>query len=285
MKYRKLLAMCLLPLAFVACSDDDASYNTGEATIEFSQATLEIKESIASINLPIVVTGTHDGLIKLSATMTDSNGSNLEIDKNVIITTETLNMPVGTETVNLEVRLEGVTNDEIENGRYIVFEITNVEGATLGANATCTVNIVENNPLEGIYLMGGVDAAGAGYLTANLTQDVDDPTKAYLDFGTGGLLEVHLEEVEPLVRYNVTIPGGQVIGQTSYGDLYFALGDVNYNADTSAGFTGTWENGVITLDVELNTGIIFVDTTYLYYLYVSALDADGNVIPLTLTKQ
>lgn len=296
MKYRKLLAMCLLPLAFVACSDDDASYNTGEATVEFSQATLEIKESIASINLPIVVTGTHDGLIKVSATMTGSNGSNLEIDKNVIITTETLNMPAGTESVNLEVRLEGVTNDEIENGRNIVFEITNVEGATLGANTTCTINILENNPLEGAYRLTGFDPfnGAVGYLECNVTMDENDESKLYMDFGFGGMLQVNLEEVEPLTLYNVTIPAGQVVGQASgYGDVYFTLGTVDWNtgsiaADLTTEFTGTWDNGIITLDVPAESGAGIYTTAQgggWFYLYISTVSSDGSILPLTLEKQ
>ena len=45
MKYLKLLAICLLPLSFVACSDDDDNINTGEATVAFQSASMEIKES------------------------------------------------------------------------------------------------------------------------------------------------------------------------------------------------------------------------------------------------
>mgnify|MGYP003443053335 CR=1 FL=1 len=46
MKYWKLLAICMLPLSFVACSDDDdAPVNSGNATVEFQSATKQVKEN------------------------------------------------------------------------------------------------------------------------------------------------------------------------------------------------------------------------------------------------
>ena len=62
MKYWKLLAMCMLPLSFVACSsDDDAPVNTGNATVEFQNADIEVKENATIVELPIVVSGEHNG--------------------------------------------------------------------------------------------------------------------------------------------------------------------------------------------------------------------------------
>lgn len=291
MKHLKNLILCLIPLSFLACNEDDEMVlNTGNATVSFSQSSIEIKESVTSINLPIVVSGEHNGNIRVSATMTNSS-EGIEKDKNVIITTETLNIPAGTETVNLEVRLEGVTNEEIVSGRSITFEIQNAEGASVSEQNTCTINILENNPLEGTYVFGGHDPYGTGYLTCNLSMQNDDLSKAYLDFDTGGLLQVNLEEVESMKRYNITIPAGQVVGvDSSYGDILFAYGEVDWNAgqiypDTSVSITGTYDNGVITFNVEPETGVGFCVSAGWFYFYCSTTNEDGSVTPLTLKKR
>lgn len=61
MKYLKLLAMALLPLSMVACSDDDENINTGNATVEFESATMEVRESTSMLRIPINVSGEHTG--------------------------------------------------------------------------------------------------------------------------------------------------------------------------------------------------------------------------------
>lgn len=291
MKYIKFIAICLLGVSFASCSDDEQTFNTGEATVGFSQTTVELKESITSINLPIVVSGEHNGNIRISATMKSSTG-NIEIDKNVIITTETLNIPAGVESVNLEVRLEGITNEEIESGRNIVFEITKAEGASISSQNTCTINILENNPLEGTYKFGGYDPYGVGYLTCNFSMVDGDNTKAYLDFGMGGLLQINLEEVEPLKVYNITIPAGQVVGASSNGDIQFSFGTVNWQvgtiaADLSVVVTGKFDNGIITLDVPAESGVGFYTAVAdgWFYFYCSTENEDGSILPLTLVKQ
>ena len=148
MKYLKLLAICLLPLSFVACSDDDDNINTGEATVAFQSASMEIKESTSMVEIPVVVSGEQNGDIKVTAKMISSSNDYVS-GKDVIITTENFVIAEDETSFNLEAHLVGLANDAIESGRNITFEITNVEGATLGANATCVVNLKENNPLEG----------------------------------------------------------------------------------------------------------------------------------------
>ena len=198
MKYWKLLAMCMLPLSFVACSsDDDAPVNTGNATVEFQNADIEVKENATIVELPIVVSGEHNGEIRVTAKMVSSS-ANFQADKDVIVTTENFVLPAETETVNLEAHLVGLANDAIEAGRTITFEITEVIGASIGSNKTCTVELKENNPLEGTYTMRGLDifkgAVGSFKCALSMEEGITD--KAYLDLGYGGALELLLEEVE-----------------------------------------------------------------------------------------
>ena len=72
MNYLKRFAILLLPLIMIACNDDD-NLNTGTATVEFQSAEIEIKELTSSLNLPIVVKGENNGLIKVRIEMKDNN--------------------------------------------------------------------------------------------------------------------------------------------------------------------------------------------------------------------
>ena len=71
MKYIRLLAMALLPLAFAACSDDE-DFNGGAATVGFAESEISIKENITALNVPIVVQGDHTGLVRVNVEVKDA---------------------------------------------------------------------------------------------------------------------------------------------------------------------------------------------------------------------
>lgn len=291
MKYLKLLALFLLPLSFVACSEDEEGVNTGAATVEFAGATMEIKESVSLVNIPITVSGEHNGNIVVTAKLAGNTGD-FVLDKNIIITTEKLNIPQGVETVNLEVRLEDIANEAIESGRTMIFEITEAAGATLGANKTCTVELKENNPLEGTYTLSGYSPFDGKVVSerCNLSMEEGVNDKAYIDFGLGGTLLVNLEEVVSGVKYNITIPGAQVIGAYgSYGDVYLMMCKVDWNAGSVAAgqndITGVFENGVITLSTPLDFGVgYYIPGAGWLAAFVAYEDEDGTTVPVTLSK-
>lgn len=276
MKYIKLFILGLLPWILGACNkEEEVALNTGDATVEFESASVTVKESVTSVNLPIVVKGEHTGKIVVYATMTEKS-EGIEIDKNVIITTETLNFLEGTETLNLEVGLVGISNDEVNEGRSVTFEIKEVNGAKVGTNNTCTVNFTENNPMEGTYVVGGVDALDAGTLTCELIMEEGRDDVAYLDFGTGTLLTVYLSDIEePYKKCKFTIMDNSSIG-SGYSILH-----VNSDFQTqNKNFTGTFENNTFIFNVSQDCGLGIVDSQYIYYLYLATADT-----PLTIYKK
>lgn len=292
MKYWKLLAMCLLPLSFVACSDDDeAQMNTGNATVEFQSADMQVKENATIVEVPIVVSGEHNGNIKVTAKMISSS-ENFQADKDVIVTTENFVLSAETSFVNLEAHLVGLADEGINPGRTITFEITSVEGASLGGNKTCTVELKENNPLEGTYVVRGFNpfnnAVGSFKCTLSMEEGVTD--KAYIDLGYGGLLEILLEEVEPGTKYNVVIPKGQIIGNnSSYGPVYFVTFLVDFETGGMSygdmDIPAVFDKGVLTLDVPLGYGFgVKVDAGF-FEAYVSYPGDGGVEVPVTFTKQ
>lgn len=291
MKYWKLLAICMLPLSFVACSDDDdAPVNSGNATVEFQSATMQVKENTTIVEIPITVTGEHNGDIRVTAKMVSSS-ENYEADKDVIVTTENFVLPAETESVNLEAHLVDLANDAIEAGRTITFEITEVKGAAIGTNKTCTVELKENNPLEGNYTLKGYDpySGGVGSMKFILSMEEGVTDKAYLECDYG-VLQMNLAEVEAGKKYNITIPGYQTIGtHSTYGAIYFVMTKVDWTTGSvltgKNDITGVYDNGVITLDLDEDFGIGVRVAAGFFECYISYVDDSGTLVPVTLTKK
>lgn len=287
MKYIKLFILGLLPWILGACNkEEEVALNTGDATVEFESASVTVKESVTSVNLPIVVKGEHTGKIVVYATMTEKS-EGIEIDKNVIITTETLNFLEGTETLELEVGLAGISNEEIIDGRSITFEIKEVKGAKVGVNNTCTINLIENNPIEGIYVVGGVDYYSVGKLECELSMVEGSNDEVYLDFGTGDMVLVKFTDIEGVFdKCNFTIEANQKMGPSNYGDIYFRYGKVENVgedepiADEAKAFSGTFENKTFTFDIDPNCGFGFNCSAGWFNFYMRYQDT-----PLTIYKK
>lgn len=289
MKYIKIVAMLLLPFIAMAC-DEDESYNSGAATVEFKSAELTIDEVTSAYNFPIVVTGDHTGLIKVSIALKDVEGG-FENDKDVIITQSELLIPAGTETVNIETVLS-LANDEITPGRHFSFEIVQAEGATIGTNAVCKVNIEENSPLEGMYVLEGTslfeENVSIEQLDCMLTMVKGSTDQMYLDFGLGSAAMVNLEEIVPGQKYSLTIAANQSLGtHPTYGPIVLThmMPVGNRWTTVDEPIVGTFENRVVTFEGAHALGIgVPLAGGYLALLAAYHNDA-GETVPLKLIKQ
>ena len=110
MNYFKLLTIFLLSFTMIACSSDE-DFNTQEATVEFQSAEIEVKELTSILNLPIVVKGERNGLIKVHVILKE-NDSGFESEKAILITEDHLSIPMRTESVNVETLLS-IANEQI----------------------------------------------------------------------------------------------------------------------------------------------------------------------------
>ena len=286
MNYLKRFAILLLPLIMIACNDDD-NLNTGTATVEFQSAEIEIKELTSSLNLPIVVKGENNGLIKVRIEMKDNNSG---FDKDILITDYNLVIPAGVESVNVETLLS-IANDEIEQNRSFSIAIAHVEGATAGSNAICKVNILENSPLEGKYMMEGKSQLqtpnGVTNYACTLTSVDDSFEQLYLDFGQGGAALVEVEATENQGEYKLTIAASQVIG-TYNGDnvelTHKAVSNGRW-VKTTDPITGIFKNKVVTFEMGHALGLEVPAVEGWLGLVGSYTDDSGNSIPLKFIKQ
>lgn len=271
--------------AFAACSDDD-NINTGDATVQFQSASMQISEVTTALDIPIEVTGSHEGMVKMSVQYVESNG--LKDDSNVIITSRDLLIPAGVSTVNLETRLS-VANDEMDEGRVLTFQIVDVVGATLGSNATCEVRLKEASPIEGSYALTGLDVTtgSVGSTLCTMTLSETDANTLLLDFGMGATVPVQMADGFEEGDYQILIPGLSEIG----GGLSLALFDYTSMNLYGNDFTGYFDadTQIITLEpTGPYLGMCFVDmsTMGLYYAWVAYPDSNtGEVIPLQMIKQ
>lgn len=190
MKYIKYLAMFLLPLSFMACSDDEESINGGNATVGFASDQITVKETDNALLIPINVTGDHTGLINARVELQDAQGNSVTPDETIIMTSGNFRFPAGVETVDVEIYATCNTR-VMEPGRSYALVITDAQGATIGTSR-CQVNIEEvPDPYE--QLLGSWTFVGSNILYASRPQE----TMAFT-------LAQHPEDTD-LTRYTCTL--------------------------------------------------------------------------------
>lgn len=288
MNYFKLFVIILFPFVLSAC-DDDNKLNTGETTVEFESAEIEIKELTSFFKFPIVVKGEHNGLIKVNVAVKD-NYTGFENDKDILITDYNLLIPAGIETVNVEALL-AIAHDEIIPNRSFSITIINVEGASIGTNSTCKVNIIENSPLEGKYIMEGRSQlqtpTGVTSYACTLTSAGDSFDQMHLDFGQGGVAVVDVEDAGTEGEYILTISASQHIGTLDGNNVELTHKVISNGSwiKTSAPIKGVFKNKVVTFENGHALGLEVPAIGAWLGLVGSYTDDYNQPVPLKFIKQ
>lgn len=235
MKYVKLFAMAVGALFFTACSDDNNFNTASDVTVQMGQNEITVVENKGIINVPVVLSGEANGPVKVQIKVegtgtvpgTPFEEVNGEWAGNYIVSSETLNIPAGEKSVSVEINL---VDDYLETGDHtFTVSIVSCEGATIGAQSTTTVVMLDNEAfpvydqiqgkwkfnfinkkdaasvfnltIEGYeegspeYAAGMLDVGGflnnPAYLTMYMTED-EATGKVYVDF----------ELPEPMIWYD-----------------------------------------------------------------------------------
>ena len=165
MRRLKIYACCLCAMIGAACSDDDKTFNTGTATVNWQETTMTVKESAGLCLVPVVVSGERNGDIQITIGLENRNAKE---DENYIVTTKTLVIPAGQEVANFEFRT--VDDDIINDDRSFDIVITDVKGASIGTNSRLAVTIKDNDSnlyetLAGTWIFTGT---ASGIATSNV---------------------------------------------------------------------------------------------------------------------
>lgn len=270
MKYLKLIAMALLPLAFAACSDDD-DFNSGNATVGFANTSVSVSESASNILLPIQVTGEHTGMVKVEVVLKETQGVSMEKDVNIIQTSQVIYLPAGTDEANVEFRTSMRTL-AVDNGRYFTLEIVSAEGAAID-NATCQVNVeeltVKYEDVLGAWRITGTDTSSGESESFDLLIEEDVAGESYI---CSGLLDETGKFVMKYSEAGPFIDLGQIVHQGNYGapvnEAMTVLGSVSGdNLVASGTLQGTWTSTTTATFSNALVGVIFtLEGTYTGYV-------------------
>lgn len=158
MKMIKYFAIALATLSLSACSDENKAedydgflggVNTATGVTVEMNPTFAIGENVDVFKVPVKVTGKTNGKVVVTVGVKPGPSNpddaanpteNAVEGTNYILTSATINIPEGADEGYIECTNEweqGVIN----NNRVFTMTITNVEGATLGAQKDCVVTI------------------------------------------------------------------------------------------------------------------------------------------------
>ena len=286
--FKQIYSLLFVLVISTACHENN-SLNQREATIEFQSTEIRIKELTTSLQIPIVVKGEHDGLIKVRIALTE-NHSGYENDKDILITDTQLLIPATTSQVNVETLLS-VANEEISLNRYFTLTITDAEGASIGTQRNCKIVLQENSPIEGKYMMEGKSQLqspnGITSYACTLASIDDSFRQMSLDFGQGGAALAEVEPTGTEGEYKLTIHASQFIG--NYGgnrvELTHKMISGGRWIKTSESIIGTFKNRIITFETGHALGMEIPAIEGWLGLVGSYTDNNGKNIPLKLIKQ
>ena len=234
-----MLAAASMMLA--ACSEKE-NVNSSDATVGFQSTTVEYKESDGMIKLPIKIDGERNGNIKIKVEATDGTAKS---EEHYILTSGDINVPATVEgTIDLEIRL--IDDGQTENDdREFKLTITEVNGATLGANKTVTVVVkdVDKNPyykLFGTYTADAYDVEG-NPCPFTVTIDNDGDTDEQYLYATGLPTDFYQFDTKWILAYspdgNLTFEYGYWDGLYNFGSFVGVVTTMPYFQNES---TGKW---------------------------------------------
>lgn len=275
MKLKNIFISLLAATALVACSDDEQSWNNGNATVEMGQSEISVRENAGIFNVPIVVTGEQNDYIRVTVEVAETGTTPAMEDVHYYITSKSIVIPADATSGNIEI--SAVNDNDINENRTFTITIVDAEGAQIGSQATANVELRDEDSdfyekLKGNWTLNGVDAqtGGTAAWSVNITS-VDEGEAGYGEelFLTGwngqGALMLNL-----LYHYDMATNTGsvEILYGTSMGQLNFTglgvcdvmAGSVNEAGNiyvpTSGSIPGTWNSDLTEVTFDPNAALI-----------------------------
>lgn len=138
-----------MAFAFTACSDSDNANSVSGITVEMKEATMRVPEDQVSsgtyYEIPIVVNGETNGDVVVTVDFAPVGPSGAVYDENYIVTQNTIIIPAG--ATEGAIQFYPVGDEVINDHRVFSATIGEVKGATVGANKTTVVTLIDNEGL------------------------------------------------------------------------------------------------------------------------------------------
>lgn len=179
-----LIAATMLSLA--SCVNNDMpEFNDADAFIAIQQTTASGAETSEKLEVPVMLTslagleGTVDFVITPDSLKGAVEGKHYTIANESRTLSFTKDQPVQNIVINI------IDNDVFEGDVKFNIELTNVQGAKLGANSKCEVTLVDDeHPLA--FILGPAKAKGASYYDGEtewemrFEKDAEDISKVWI---------------------------------------------------------------------------------------------------------
>lgn len=164
MKLNRIYTFLLAALTLAACSEDGPEWNVGNATVSMEQTEISARENAGIFNVPVRVDGERNGMVRVEVEVAETGSTPAMEDVHYYITSKSIVIPADATTGNIEIAT--VNDDEINETRTFTMTIKQVEGATVGAQASATISLRDEDSnfyekLKGPWTMQGTDLDGA----------------------------------------------------------------------------------------------------------------------------
>lgn len=161
MKLKNIFISLLAATALVACSDDDASWNSGAATVEMGQSEISLRENAGLFNVPIVVSGEQNDYIRVTVEVAETGTNPAMEDVHYYVTSKSIVIPADATSGNIEIST--VNDNDINDARTFTVTIVSAEGAQIGQQAATTVELRDEDSdfyekLKGNWTITGINA-------------------------------------------------------------------------------------------------------------------------------
>lgn len=161
MKLKNIFISLLAATALVACSDDEQSWNNGNATVEMGQSEISVRENAGIFNVPIVVTGEQNDYIRVTVEVAETGTTPAMEDVHYYITSKSIVIPADATSGNIEI--SAVNDNDINENRTFTITIVDAEGAQIGSQATANVELRDEDSdfyekLKGSWVITGINA-------------------------------------------------------------------------------------------------------------------------------
>lgn len=172
MKLKNIFISLLAATALVACSDDEQSWNNGNATVEMGQSEISVRENAGIFNVPIVVTGEQNDYIRVTVEVAETGTTPAMEDVHYYITSKSIVIPADATSGNIEI--SAVNDNDINENRTFTITIVDAEGAQIGSQATANVELRDEDSdfyekLKGSWKMSCVTNAGPATWNVTIT--------------------------------------------------------------------------------------------------------------------
>ena len=230
-----LLAAMALSLA--SCSlNDEPEFNDADAFVAIQKTSASIAETGNKLEIPVMLTSLAGLQGSVDFVITPDSAAGAVEDKHFTIGNESKTLTFTKDAPTQNIVINVIDNDIFEGDVKFTIELTNVQGAKLGANKKCVVTLEDDeHPLA--FILGSFVGKGTSQFdgeiewTAKIEKDATDLNKVWIT----GLVDGTTTAIYGMVnsaKTEISIPLEQAIHAHSTYDIILEA----YGWDGSARF-------------------------------------------------